>query len=217
MNFYDTDFGFSTKTKKELDNIALNHNGVLGSTSYSYARPDVDDTVRHGYRAKTVGTRGMGNCGTVVLLPASREAAEMLHQGHVKSLMDEYQLEYVLADALENARKGLSYCREYYVEVAMMEFLRDSDTAKGFALFNTMSINKWRDFFMRDSDAVNALSAPRLEALNAWICSMPKAVLPEPYLVEQDRLNFYPDLKGRMLDSTGRKYERAVSEYRRLF
>jgi len=111
--FRESDEGFKSATKEKLDFVALNKAGLMGGLSMGYTIHDnIDNIVRHGYRAKWINTQGNGNCGDLVLIGVSHEAKELLRQGKIKKLMDETGEEYYICDAYMSASQGVQYSLE---------------------------------------------------------------------------------------------------------
>lgn len=74
-SFQDTDLGFSTMSKEDILDVLWRRDGRLGSIGYGYStcgRP----TVVHGWTFRWTNTQGMGNHGTAVVVPVSKEARE---------------------------------------------------------------------------------------------------------------------------------------------
>ena len=165
-SFYDTDLGVSRLGLEDLNKAAL-AGGRLGGIGYWYART-CEIPPRHGYGFAWVNTNGTGNCGTLVMVPRSREAAEYLRQGRVSLIMREHGLEYSDADALYSACCGVRYGMEAGV-MAYAVMTRDCGPAWGHFPGVGSGVWRWfRDWRMPETD----LSAPRLgavaEILKRW-------------------------------------------------
>lgn len=89
MNTYETDFGFTELTISELDNIALNHNSILGYGSVERGvYPGVDeDYCREGWKAKIVGKCLDNEAGMLVLRPCNPRTWVIWQQGKVNYLV----------------------------------------------------------------------------------------------------------------------------------
>lgn len=145
--FYDTDLGVSGMSRDDLNKIAL-AGGRVGGIGY-------------GYGFRWIGTGGMGNCGSLVLTPRSKEAAEYLRQGKVQQIMAEHGLEYADADALYSATRGV----HRGLEPAVLAYaIQTRDCRPAWNHFPGVGGGVWRWFSewrMPDTE----LSAPRLSAV----------------------------------------------------
>lgn len=159
-DFYDTDLNTSGMSRNELNKIAL-AGGRVGGIGYGYARRGDLPKERHGYGFRWIGTGGMGNCGTLVLTPRSKEAAEYLRQGKVQQLMEDHGLEYADADALYSATRGI----HRGLEPAVLAYaVKTREFRQAWNHFPDVGGGVWRWFAewrMPDTD----LSAPRLSAV----------------------------------------------------
>lgn len=84
-NFYETDKGVSGMTAQELDRIALDRAGVVGSIGYGYAVPGEVGELPGGWTARWVNTQGMGNYGTLVLVPVTDRARAIAREGKIRA------------------------------------------------------------------------------------------------------------------------------------
>lgn len=147
-------------SRDELDKVAL-AGGCVGSIGYGYTCLGSLPKERHGYGFRWIGTGGMGNYGSLVLTPRSKEAAEYLRQGKVRQIIDEYGLEYADADALYSATRGV----HRGLEPAVLAYaVQTRDCRPAWDYFPGVGGGVWRwfaDWRMPDT----ALSAPRLQAV----------------------------------------------------
>lgn len=86
-NFYETDKGLSKMTAQELDAIALERGGVVGSIGFGYATCGEVGELPGGWTARWIDTRGMGNYGTLVLVPLTARARAVAREGKVRAFM----------------------------------------------------------------------------------------------------------------------------------
>ena len=99
--FYETD-GVSNMTSQELDEIALEKCGVVDSIGYGYAtRGKVGE--QNGWSAQWIATGGMGNCGTLVLVPLTPRTRAISREGKIRAFM-RAGLSRVQAERLHHAR-----------------------------------------------------------------------------------------------------------------
>lgn len=85
--FYETDKGLSGMTAQELDAIALERGGEVGSIGYGYATRGQIDQLAGGWTAQWIATGGMGNCGTLVLVPQDARTRAIAREGKVRAFM----------------------------------------------------------------------------------------------------------------------------------
>lgn len=161
-DYYDTDCGASSKTKEELDIIAL-AGGVLGIIGYGYACQDKLPTERHGYGLRWINSQGMGNHGDLVLTAKTPHAAELLRQGKVALWMREFGLTYQEADGLYDATKR-AHGREWRV----LEYAVRTRRHPAWAAFPGCMNGVWR-WFKRWNMPETKCSAERLDAVAAVI------------------------------------------------
>lgn len=83
--FYETDKGVSNMTAQELDAIALKRGGIVGSIGYGYAVPGEVGELPGGWSAQWINTQGMGNYGTLVLVPLTARARAIAREGKVRA------------------------------------------------------------------------------------------------------------------------------------
>ena len=155
----ETDLGVTKMTAEELHRIALK-GGIVGSIGYGYSlRGRLPDSL-HGYGFRWVATHGMGNCGTLILVPKSPEAAEHVRQGKVAAIMREHGLDYAKADALYSAARGV----QYGMEPGVIDYvLQTRDCVPAWDAFPGVGNGVWRwhaEWGMPEA----GLSAPRLAA-----------------------------------------------------
>lgn len=89
MNFYETDLGLRGMTAQELDAIALERGGRVGGIGYGYATRGRVGQLAGGWSAKWIGTGGMGNCGTLVLVPRDARTRAIAREGKILAFMRE--------------------------------------------------------------------------------------------------------------------------------
>ena len=85
--FYETDKGLSGMTAQELDAIALERGGEVGSIGYGYATRGQIGQLAGGWTAQWIATGGMGNCGTLVLVPQDARTRAIAREGKVRAFM----------------------------------------------------------------------------------------------------------------------------------
>jgi len=85
--FYETDKGLSGMTAQELDAIALERGGEVGSIGYGYATHGQVGQLAGGWTAQWIATGGMGNCGTLVLVPQDARTRAVAREGKVRAFM----------------------------------------------------------------------------------------------------------------------------------
>lgn len=171
--FHDVDFGASCSEQAELDAIAL-RGGCMGSIGYGYATRGSAPEDRHGYGFRWINSQGMGNHGSLVLIPRSKRAAEFIRNGKVSQFMRDFGLDYQDADSLYSVTRGvrrglehgvLAYCVATRDCVAAWQHAPDSSWRE-----RTRWEQEWR---MPHSD----LSCPRWDAvcaiMTAWLRIMP--------------------------------------------
>lgn len=84
MSQKKTDFGFSTFTAKQLDNIMLEKNGVLGIADENNAPHSDPDVIRHGWRTQVVGRTEDPTTGRLILIPTNGQTAKIWRNGKAK-------------------------------------------------------------------------------------------------------------------------------------
>jgi hypothetical protein len=87
--FYETDLGLSSMTSQELDAIALERAGIVGSIGYGYATCGEVGQLAGGWTAQWIACGGMGNCGTLVLVPQDVRTRAIAREGKVRAFMNE--------------------------------------------------------------------------------------------------------------------------------
>ena len=85
--FYETDNGLSGMTAQELDSIALERAGEAGSIGHGYATRGEVGQLAGGWTAQWIATGGMGNCGTLVLVPQDARTRAIAREGKVRAFM----------------------------------------------------------------------------------------------------------------------------------
>lgn len=158
-DFYKYCFEADEMTQPELDRIAL-RGGVVGGTSYSYAKPYAP-APRHGYGFRLIATRGMGNCGRLVLTAKSPRAYEYLRQGKIAQLMRDFGLEYIIASKLHDARQHIRRGYEHGVIKYIVDTCDAYSVAWQYFPGHMNGVWRWHDEW--NMPQCN-LSAPRLQA-----------------------------------------------------
>jgi hypothetical protein len=159
--FEKNSFGVENMSQRQLNEIALNKGGVVGSFSYGYDLRDHDlPEAIHGYGCRWIGTQGMGNCGTLVLTAKSAQAAEYLRQGKVKAFMERYDLSYVEADNLYDATR----C-SYGLEDDVIRYALENRHNPAWKNFPGVGRGVWNWHYDAKLPETG-LSAPRLEAVD---------------------------------------------------
>lgn len=85
--FYETDLNLNKITAQELDAIALERGGEVGSIGYGYATRGQIGQLAGGWTAQWIATGGMGNCGTLVLVPQDARTRAIAREGKVRYFM----------------------------------------------------------------------------------------------------------------------------------
>ena len=101
--FYETDKGLSGMTAMALDAIALERAGEVGSIGYGYATRGQVGPLAGGWSAQWIATGGMGNCGTLVLVPQDARTQAIAREGKVRAFM-RAGLSRAQAEALHRAK-----------------------------------------------------------------------------------------------------------------
>lgn len=92
-------FNVDQMSPSELDRIAINNNGVVGTlTKGGPFRGALPDTPVHGYGFRWVNTRNLPDEGTLILTPKSGQALKCLRSGFVKALRRNPELNMPLKD-----------------------------------------------------------------------------------------------------------------------
>ena len=71
-------------TTEQIDRIAFEKGGVIGEIGYGYSTRNENLPVIGDWTAKWINTQGMGNYGTLVLVPLSSRARSVKREGIVK-------------------------------------------------------------------------------------------------------------------------------------
>jgi len=85
--FYETDKNVGQMTIQELDAIALERNGVVGSIGYGYAARGQIGQLVGGWTARWIATGGMGNCGTLILVPQDARTRATAREGKIRAFV----------------------------------------------------------------------------------------------------------------------------------
>ena len=120
MQYYEKNFkGLSVK---ECDKIALERAGAIYSTGYGYALPRGGE-INEEYESKVIGTKGMGNYGTIILVGKTPRARRLLKEGKIRKLMS-----YGIRETVAKAAVSMPYGMEKdVVRLAddILELVRD--------------------------------------------------------------------------------------------
>jgi hypothetical protein len=106
---YDTDLGARAMSAQDLDAVAQDRAGAIGSIGYGHACRDhsVEDVeLPGGWRARWIDRRGMGNHGTLVLVPTDARTRALLREGKVRA--------YQAAGLSRAQAEALHACRASY-------------------------------------------------------------------------------------------------------
>lgn len=87
-SFYVENFGLLDMAVQELDSIALSKAGVVGHIGYGYAETGDIGLLPGGWTARWINTQGMGNYGTLVLVPQDARSRAISREGKIRSYMD---------------------------------------------------------------------------------------------------------------------------------
>lgn len=98
----------------ELDDAALACR-PLSSIGYGYADRSETPAPQHGWRFNWIATGGMGNCGSLVLIPGDRRTWAIAREGRILRSMRELEISRSSAFALEGASRGIKYGAELRV------------------------------------------------------------------------------------------------------
>jgi len=109
--FYATDKGLGGMSAWDLDAIALERGGEVGSIGYGYATRGQIGQLAGGWTARWIATGGAGNCGTLVLVPQDNRTRAIAREGRVRAYM-RAGLTRVQAERLHHAKA------RYKVELA---------------------------------------------------------------------------------------------------
>ena len=158
--FIDFDFGISNLTRDELDTIAREKAGVVGSIALGYRLAGELPERLFDYSPRWIATRGLGNHGTLILTPRSRRAADQIRIGRVEALKRDHGIDNGLAVRIEYARRGVQYGRERRVIACLLANLG----SPAWQHFPGVGRGVWR---WADRWAIDpcGCSAPRLEAV----------------------------------------------------
>ena len=85
--FYETTCGYDGMTVDELDRVALEKGGVLGGIGYGYATLGNIEP-KGDWSAQWVNRQGMGNHGTLVLVPLSPRTRALRRRGIIQKWME---------------------------------------------------------------------------------------------------------------------------------
>jgi len=86
-SFYDTDLGLSGMTARQLDSVALERAGEVGSISGGYAIRGEIGQLEGGWTARWIATGGRGNCGTLILVPQDARTRAVAREGNIRAFM----------------------------------------------------------------------------------------------------------------------------------
>jgi len=106
--FCHTDLGASQMSAEELDDLALNNGGVVGTLGGTYdVRKNVSQ--RHGYAFQWIGTRGGGNMGTLILKGTTPYTRQLLLEGRIKDLCKRFGVSKEEAKVITEVRAAYSH------------------------------------------------------------------------------------------------------------
>ena len=84
---YKTDKGLSGMSAHELDAIALERGGEVGSIGHGYATRAQVGQLAGGWTAQWIATGGVGNCGTLVLVPQDARTRAIAREGKIRAFL----------------------------------------------------------------------------------------------------------------------------------
>lgn len=87
MQFHDTTLGAEAMTSDQLDSIALERAGVVGSIAYGSSCCGEVGQLAGGWSARWINTQGMGNHGTLVLVATNRRTRALSKEGKIREFM----------------------------------------------------------------------------------------------------------------------------------
>jgi hypothetical protein len=165
--YYETDMGAGAMTTQQLDRIALEHNGRLGSHGYGYGCNKVISALAGGWSARWIATRGMGNYGDLVLQPGDRRTRALWREGKVRHAMG-YGLSRCEAERLLNAY--IRHALEEQVMAPLGEILADQGMVAAWCRHpgygpDAGRADWWRAYGNLAPEMARHLSAPREHAL----------------------------------------------------
>lgn len=79
-DFKATDLGFSQMSVEDIDKIATEKGGVVGRIGYGFSLPGIIQP-NHDWTAKWINSQGMGNHGTLILVPLSERTRGLRNGG----------------------------------------------------------------------------------------------------------------------------------------
>ena len=169
--YYDTDLGVEEMSEEELRSIALNRAGEVGSIGYGYARCGHVAT-RDGWRFIWIGTKGMGNYGSLIMKALTSENKELLREGTVRKIMAELGISHAVASVLHDC--GKMYPHGYQIKVlkAALDTYENPcwDSYPGMG----NGVNAWRNRW--DLDELEELTVPRIDSVHK-ICLQIRKIL----------------------------------------
>jgi len=161
-NFYDFT---NTATATELDTIALTRAGRVASHGYGYC-VNATPSLPGGWGGKWVGTKGMGNYGTFVLLPTDARTRAIWREGQLAHITG-FGLTRREASRLLDAR--IRFAHETDILTALGAILACEGATAAWLTHRGISGRDERDWFSAHSDVIPPLPAgmshPRRSAL----------------------------------------------------
>ncbi len=101
--FQDVDFNVASKTVAELDHIALEDGGVVGSIGGGFAcRKEPPVMLAGGWSARWINKGGVGNQGVMILVPTTSRTRTIHREGRIRRFMAA-GLTYTEAESLYHA------------------------------------------------------------------------------------------------------------------
>ncbi len=160
-NYKSTDLGVGLMSDRDLENIALNKAGIIGSIEGKNLHPKTIP-YRKDWRFVWTITQSTGKKGTLILKPCSNKAYEISYNGIVKYLEDHFLLRHTLAVSLaDEARKT-----KYGLEPAVLECVIKTHNDPCWRTYPSMGkgVNYWRLDVKCLNDFAH-LTVPRLESV----------------------------------------------------
>lgn len=100
--FYDTTMGAESMTASQLDAIAVERNGLVGSHGFGYAT-NGSAPLAGGWTSRWIATGGMGNYGDLVLIPTDARTRAIWREGKIRFAMG-FGLSHREAERILDAR-----------------------------------------------------------------------------------------------------------------
>jgi len=164
--FYDTTMGAESMTAQQLDTIAVERNGQIGSHGYGYDT-NGSAALNGGWATRWIGTQGMGNYGTLVLVPTDARTRAIWRAGKVDYAMG-FGLSRMEADRVLDAR--IQYAMEPAVLAAVGDMLAcDGCIAACRSFGRYESTRRWASDYAEVLPSFAGLSVPRTNAAVAAV------------------------------------------------